>query len=77
MSLKDQLKIPIKCPKCGHQFEQAMARLKPGKQDVTCPGCGCVIALNMRGASPQKIVGAADELDRSIEKLRKRGKKRR
>jgi len=56
--LTDEMTVPIKCPKCGHETEQSLAWLKDDPT-LVCPSCGECFKFD--GAS--EIGDAADELD--------------
>lgn len=63
-------KVPVTCPKCGHQFQQAISRLKNNAQ-LVCPACR---APGRVAGGSDKVVAALDQLSRS---LRKAGFKKR
>lgn len=59
--------IPIKCPRCGKQTKQRLARLKDGAE-FTC-SCGATFKVDGDGfASAQK---GLDDLIKSIRKIGK------
>ncbi|WP_020201886.1 hypothetical protein [Cupriavidus sp. WS] len=42
----DGAMLNLACPKCGHQFEETVGRLKD-QPDVTCSACGTVITIDL------------------------------
>jgi hypothetical protein len=53
----------FQCPKCGHELEQAIGKLKLGKR-MPLSGCGAEINIDTR-----QLADAAEDLRRAIEKV--------
>jgi DNA-directed RNA polymerase subunit RPC12/RpoP len=77
MSFEDKLKLPVKCPKCGKEFEKPLSRLHRREQSVRCPNCGTLINLKITRDDPQKLVPAFRTLDKALLNLQKSAKKSR
>jgi DNA-directed RNA polymerase subunit RPC12/RpoP len=67
MGLSDEIKIPLKCPECGHEFQEALARLK-NDPVIACPSCGKGFRVKS-GGTAQDAAEKVDELDRALGKL--------
>jgi len=60
--------LAIPCPKCGHAFQESIARLVP-KNGVACPKCGGLIDLqsgNNAAFLIQKLADECNTLDRTL-----------
>jgi transcription elongation factor Elf1 len=55
--------IKFQCPKCGHDLEQSIGRLKSGEH-IQCPGCG--IGINI---DTNRLANAAAEMHKALEKV--------
>ena len=55
--------IKFQCPKCGHDLEQSIGRLKSGEH-IQCPGCG--IGINI---DTNRLANAAEEMHKALEKV--------
>jgi hypothetical protein len=67
--LVDEMTVPIKCPKCGHETEQSLARLKDDPI-LICPSCGDTFKIESSGTMG-KVADELDEIDRLIDKIGK------
>jgi transposase-like protein len=67
--LVDEMTAPIKCPKCGHETEQSIARLK-NDPEIICPSCGQKFKIES-GGTTGKVADKLDEIDRLIDKIGK------
>jgi len=56
--------IPIKCPKCGKELLEKIARLK-GDPKITCSGCGVVISVD--GKQLREATKPFDDLNKLFE----------
>uniref|UniRef100_A0A6M3K931 DUF7836 domain-containing protein n=1 Tax=viral metagenome TaxID=1070528 RepID=A0A6M3K931_9ZZZZ len=56
-------KIPITCPKCGHQFSKTVREIKT-KANFSCPKCGVLF-------DPKGLASSLEEVDKSLDKLRR------
>jgi transposase-like protein len=72
MSLTDTLEVPVECPHCKQEFQQKLAGLKSGSNYVTCSLCVREFTLEMSGDDPQESVRAMQELERSVDDLRRK-----
>jgi len=57
--LLGDIEIPIKCPKCGKELKEKIARLKNNPR-LRCPGCGTTIAVD--GNELRKATKPFDDL---------------
>jgi predicted RNA-binding Zn-ribbon protein involved in translation (DUF1610 family) len=55
--------VRFQCPKCGHELEQAIGKLKLGRH-MPLSGCGVEINIDTR-----QLAGAAEKIRRSVEKV--------
>ena len=55
--------VRFQCPKCGHELEQAIGKLKLGRS-MPLSGCGVEISIDTR-----LLADAAEDIRRSIEKV--------
>jgi transcription elongation factor Elf1 len=55
--------VSFQCPKCGHELEQTIERLK-SSEHMRCPGCGVGISIDTN-----RLANAAEEIRRAIEKV--------
>jgi transcription elongation factor Elf1 len=55
--------VAFQCPKCGHDLEQTMDRLKAGDR-MQCHGCG--VAINI---DTNRLSNAADEIERAMDEI--------
>jgi predicted RNA-binding Zn-ribbon protein involved in translation (DUF1610 family) len=55
--------VRFQCPKCGHELEQAIGKLKLGRH-MPLSGCGVEINIDTR-----QLADAAEEIGRAIEKV--------
>jgi transcription elongation factor Elf1 len=62
MSVNDANVIRFQCPKCGHELEQTIGRLKANDR-MTCGFCG--IGINI---DTNRLASAAEEIKNAIEK---------
>jgi putative FmdB family regulatory protein len=69
MALKDEFTVPLKCPECGHEFEETLARLKDDPT-IQCPACGKDFKVSTGGTAAE-VVDDIDRLDRAWDKLTK------
>lgn len=74
MSLFDDAKLGIPCPKCGHETEQTIRRLKADRE-ITCAGCGAHIEVR-----PDKLTEGIRRVEKQLgdlkRKLSRLGKRR-
>jgi DNA-directed RNA polymerase subunit RPC12/RpoP len=42
--IEDMVDLPLRCEKCGQEFEESLSRLKRDGQ-FTCPACGTVAVV--------------------------------
>jgi predicted RNA-binding Zn-ribbon protein involved in translation (DUF1610 family) len=54
--------IKFQCPRCGHDLEQSIGRLKSGEH-MQCPGCR--IGINI---DTDRLANAAGEMHKALEK---------
>jgi len=55
--------VRFQCPKCGHELEQSIGRLKLSEH-MRCPGCGVGINIDTN-----RLANAADEIQKAIDKV--------
>jgi transcription elongation factor Elf1 len=55
--------IKFQCPRCGHELEQTIRRLK-SSDHMSCPGCG--VGINV---DTDRLANAAEEMQRAIDKV--------
>jgi predicted RNA-binding Zn-ribbon protein involved in translation (DUF1610 family) len=71
MAIVDAHVVRFQCPKCGHELEQTIARLKSSDY-MQCPGCGVGINIDtnrlantaediQKGTAKVPQIGSADE----------------
>jgi len=68
--LTDRFRPTLKCPNCGHQFQESLTRLK-NDPVLVCPACGDSFKVES-GGSARGMADALDNLDRAWNKLVKR-----
>jgi predicted RNA-binding Zn-ribbon protein involved in translation (DUF1610 family) len=54
--------VKFQCPRCGHELEQSIGRLKSGEH-MRCPGCGIGISIDTN-----RLADAVEEIRKAIEK---------
>ncbi len=54
-----EVKIDLKCPKCGHIFQEKIREIKPGRIK-TCPHCG--VTIEYKGDDLSKVQTELDKL---------------
>ncbi|WP_425487880.1 YnfU family zinc-binding protein [Microvirga lupini] len=65
--LSDEITFPIGCPKCGHETEQTVTRLKD-EPELTCPACGERFKVESRGSAGD-VADELDKIDRLFDKF--------
>jgi hypothetical protein len=61
MAAVDSNEIKFQCPKCGHDLQQTIGRLKTNEH-MTCPGCS--IGINI---DTNRLAKATEEIQRAME----------
>ncbi|RLK45965.1 hypothetical protein [Cupriavidus plantarum] len=59
----DDASIDLPCPKCGHEIQETIGRLK-NDPDLICPACKTVIAIDAA-----QLRGGMDEAQQSLDDL--------
>lgn len=59
----DDASIGLPCPKCGHEIQETIGRLK-NDPDITCPACNTVI-----GIDAAQLRGGLEEAEESLSDL--------
>ncbi len=59
----DTRMIRFQCPKCGHELEQTIGRLK-SSDAMRCPGCAVGIHIDA-----DRLANAADEIQKALDKV--------
>jgi transcription elongation factor Elf1 len=67
--LADEMKILIKCPKCGHETEHSIAGLKDDPV-LVCLSCGERFRVESKGTM-RETADKLDDLDRAWDKVTK------
>ena len=67
--LGDELTFAVPCPKCGHETEQAVSRLKDDPT-LVCPSCSEAFKFES-GGSMREVADQVDNIDRLFESLGK------
>lgn len=68
-TISEEIKFPLKCPKCGHQFEESVARLKQ-QTELPCPVCGHEFEHGDQ-VSAGDTLNSVDQISRAWDKISK------
>jgi len=63
MTAADAHIVKFQCPKCGHELEQTIGKLKLSAH-MRCPGCGVGINIDTN-----RLANAAEEIQRAMDKV--------
>lgn len=69
-SISEEVTFPLQCPKCGHKFEESVARLK-NNPSIKCPSCGHEFEHRDQ-LSAGDAFDQIDDLSRAWDKLSKK-----
>lgn len=67
MSIKENAKGNVECPKCSQTFQETVARLERDPS-VTCPTCGHVFAVSREVIAA--TVAALEPVDRAWQEIK-------